>query len=96
MTICVGFAYGCMAASTYNHIQLANLYGGIMAPTFKTEAPPGPAHGPGRHKCASCASLTPSDGTQGVFRGSPRPQNRGNRVKIRQKGKIDENRSENG
>jgi hypothetical protein len=53
-----------------------------MAPTFKTVPPPGPTHGPGWHKRMPCASLTPSDGTQGVFRGSPMPQNRGNWVRI--------------
>ena len=66
----------------YLHIQLLNLCGGIIAPTFKTMPPPGPTHGPGWHKCIPCASLTPSDGTQCVFRGSPMPQNWGKSVKI--------------
>jgi hypothetical protein len=83
----------------YLQIQLLNLCGGIdiMTPPFKTMPPPGPTHGPGWHKCMPCASLTPLDGTQGVFRGSPMPQNRGNWVKIGQnRVKIDKNRSENG
>jgi hypothetical protein len=70
------------------HIQLLNLCGGIMAPTLKTMPPPGPTHGPGWHKCMPCASLTPSDGTQGVFRGLPwlkigkLGQNRSKSIKI--------------
>ena len=36
--------------------------GDIMAPIFKLTAQPGPAHGPGRHKCTPCASLRPPDG----------------------------------
>jgi hypothetical protein len=69
------------------------LCGGIMAPIFKPVDPPGPTHGPGRPKCMPSASPTPSDGTQGVFRGSPMPQigKIGPRLV-----KIDENRPENG
>ena len=74
-----GLSYGskgcCNSRGGYHHHQCN------MAPTFKTMPTPGPTHGPRCHKCMPCASLTLSAGTQGVFRGSPMPHNRGIWVK---------------
>jgi hypothetical protein len=95
VTVCVGRSlctslYGNLVCSrvlttgSHHPKPVAQLCGGIMAPSFKFMDPPGPAHGPGRPQRTPSASPTTSDGTQVVFRGSPMPQNWENRVKIGQ------------
>jgi hypothetical protein len=72
------------------------LYIKFKLPIFKLTAQPCPTHGPGRHNCMPCASLTPLDGARSAFMRFPMPQNRENRAISSQIGQIPQKRLRNG